>query len=256
MVVAVTVWEQLLLGFLSGVASSTFLQAFGAAPLQWLRALVRHSRWGFWNPGCLQISLAGYLAKDHSDKLSMGEGQVRALDDIAVMTSRWFPWTKQSITITPKLTQNGEPASAPPAFAENNYLVLGGPKYNSVSAMVFERLKQQNISFEFDGKLKVDNTNYTNSGEHGNRTEHALLAFVVSPHNDKKRAIVFAGCTTFGVHAATRFFRQQVWEIMIRLSIHRMHWKNWGKQNCAMVLKFTITDGYPNNISIKYCKRF
>jgi len=198
---------------------------------------------GFHKSSKLKIYISGYVARDHSHKMSMGEGQLRALINLFKLIDDYFPGQKSDRSNI-EISNIGKYTTQSPTEEEiikltndlrskilahdGNWIVVGGPKNNIAAALCFESIKHSNIGFNLSSNpisitrpepdLPVIN-DAKNSNEH-----YCWILFLTDVLGAKRNGLLIAGIDTFGTDAAALYLKSN-W---IKCHIKRisLKWKN------------------------------
>ncbi len=143
--------------------------------------------------GAIQEDSAGQVPR-------MSSGDIKALTEVILSIRSMYPKLHYRHAFSPDFS-TGE--------LDDNLVIIGGPKWNWVSAYFFEKRQDSPVSFdEYDivvhGEAEDDVFSASVEGEVITRDVGVICRL---PHPDAadKAVFMFAGCHTYGVLAAVRY---------------------------------------------------
>lgn len=171
---------------------------------------------------------------------STGIGQVRALGHIVESLGKAYEIRIRNINLSTNQIQN---------LIEKDLILLGGPKNNSISKMLLEKIQ------------KVQKINQTNKGiewyQNGEmelfspivkqrkiKKDYGLVIRMENPFDSHKKSYVslFSGCHTYGTIAASKYFTDHY---IKELGLFKKKWKN-----VFLIVECDVIDGYPVDIKL------
>ncbi|MEO9968286.1 MAG: hypothetical protein ABJG15_00425 [Hyphomonadaceae bacterium] len=189
-------------------------------------------------------------------KFLMGEGQFNAHRDFIGHVRKYYPRSEENVHFNNPTDDTDK---------RIDIVSFGGPNNNTFSNLIFKGDNGNNSKFKgFVEFRESDNSLLAVQGKGGGKTEyksmvrdsrtgtdHAVILMGKRTDRNKGKFLVFAGCRTFGVHGAARYYCKKpmvlAWLNVMRLLRRHSH--------LMIIIKCDVRDGAVQTTKrlTKYC---